>query len=266
MVLTREHGRVLQITINRPAKLNAINRAVALGLHEAVQRLESTPGLTVGVLHGAGRAFCAGNDLSVRVDDPGGRAITSRGFAGFTEIPPGKPVIAAVEGYAAGGGFEIALACDLIVAGDTAQFLLPEVRRGLTPGSGVLRLPRKLPRAIATEMMLTGAPQPAAALHHWGLVNRVVPAGQALEAALQLAGVIAANSPVSIAAVREMLDIATDVAFGDPAATAGPAGTADAVFFRRQWPVIERAVASPDAAEGVRAFLEKRAPVWPSLG
>lgn len=250
VVLTRRDGRALVITLNRPEKLNAVNGAVARGISAAMDALDEDPSLVVGVIHGAGRAFCAGNDLSAvgtGVDVP----ITERGFAGIAERPSRKPLIAAVEGYAAGGGFEIALACDMIVAGRSAKLMLPEVTRGLLAGGGgIMRLSRRAPRNLAAEALFTGDPVDAETLRAWGVVNRVTDDGGALEGALELAGRIAANSPVAVTATKRILD----------EWESWPVGEA----FARQRPLVQEVTQHPDAREGARAFLEKRAPQWPS--
>ena len=162
LVLVQTEGALIVITINRPEARNAINRAASEAIAEAVDRLDADPALAVGILTGAGGHFCAGMDLKAflrgeRVE------LEGRGLAGLAQSPPRKPLIAAVEGYALAGGFEIALACDLIVAADNAQFGIPEVRRGLIAGSGgLLRLPHKMPRQIAMEYALTGRVMSAA--------------------------------------------------------------------------------------------------------
>src|SRR5258708_23633186 len=185
-VLVRRENGILIVTINRPDQRNAVNAAVSAGIAGALDLLDSSSDLRVGVLHAAGAAFCAGMDLTAcadgeQVGDP------SRGFAGIVERPSAKPLIAAVEGWALGGGFEIVLACDMVTAGKGARFGLPEVRRGLAArGGGVFRLPRRLPRALALELIVTGAPLAAARADHFGLVHRLVDAGPARTAALAL--------------------------------------------------------------------------------
>jgi enoyl-CoA hydratase len=172
-----------------------------------------------------------------------------RGFAGMTQYASVKPLIAAVEGSALAGGFEIAVACDLIVAGADAQFGLPEVRRGLVAVAGALRqLPRRVPRGIAKELALTGRPIPAERAAQLGLVNRVVPAGGALDAALELAEVIAANAPLALSATKQVLD-EQDAWDGDE-------------FWAKQGELAGPVIISRDAREGAVAFAEKRDPVW----
>jgi len=248
LVLTDRHDGVLAITINRPAQKNAINRDVAVQLAAALDALDADPALSVGVLTGAGGTFSAGMDLKgfLTGDNP---LAGGRGFGGITEQPPAKPVIAAVEGYALAGGFELVLACDLIVASEAAKFGLPEVRRGLVAGAGgLIRLPSRIPYHVAMEIALTGEHFPAARLAEVGLVNRLVPAGQALSAALELAARVALGAPLALAASKRVIvesaDWAADEAFDRQAGIIGP-------IFR-----------SKDAIEGAAAFTEKRPPAW----
>ncbi|OLT16484.1 enoyl-CoA hydratase [Pseudonocardia sp. CNS-139] len=247
-VRTERRGRVLVITLDRPHRRNALDGAAARALSAAVDELEAAPDLAVGVLTGAGGVFCAGMDLKAFVtgDLP---EVPGRGLGGMTERLPEKPMVAAVEGWALAGGFEIALACDLIVAGAGARFGVPEVKRALVAGGGAaLRLPWRVPTAIAMELLLTGDPIDAVRAAAVGLVNRVVPDGGALGAALELAGTIAANGPLAIAATRRIavgtLDWTSDEAWDRQRAIADP------VF------------ASRDAVEGATAFAEKRPPRW----
>jgi enoyl-CoA hydratase len=247
-VLVRRENGILIVTINRPDQRNAVNGAVSAGIASALDLLDSSPGLRVGVLHGSGTAFCAGMDLKAfaagePVRDP------VRGFAGLVERPPAKPLIAAVEGWALGGGFEIVLACDLVTAGKSARFGLPEVRRGLAArGGGVFRLPRVLPRALAMEVILTGAPLDAARAAQFGLVSRLVEDGEALTAALELAAQIAANAPMSVRASKAVAIDSADWPLAEG--------------FQRQRDHLEPVFSSQDAKEGVTAFRERRDPVW----
>jgi enoyl-CoA hydratase len=247
-VLVRAENGILVITLNRPDQRNAVNGAVAAGVAKALDQLDSSPELRVGVLYGVGKGFCAGMDLKAfaageQTRDP------VRGFGGIVERPPAKPVIAAVEGFAFGGGFEIVLACDLVTAGKSAQFGLPEVRRGLAArGGGVFRLPRRLPHALAMEYIMTGAPLAAARAAEFGLVNRLVDDGQALNAALELAAQIAANAPMSVRASKQVAIESADWPLAEG--------------FQRQREYLEPVFASQDAAEGVAAFRERRDPVW----
>jgi enoyl-CoA hydratase len=194
-VRTERVGSSLLITIDRPKAKNAVNAAVAAGVTAALDELEADPGLRVGVLTGAGGTFCAGMDLKAALngetpDVPG------RGFAGLTEAHLNKPLIAAVEGYALGGGFELALGCDLIVAAEDAKFGLPEVTRGLiAAGGGVIRLPKRIPYHLAMEFLLTGEPVSGRQAAELGVVNRVTTTGEAVAGALKLAERLTANGP-----------------------------------------------------------------------
>src|SRR5574338_802145 len=202
MIEYRKEGNVAVITINRPDARNAVNTDVARGLEEAVDKMEADDEVWVGILTGAktgkGWIFCAGADLKQMSVDPGGMMTQRGGFAGFVQRERAKPVIAAVDGPALAGGTEIVLACDLVVASETAVFGIPEVKRNLVAGAGGLfRLPRKLPRNIAMELALTGRLDfPAERAAHFGLVNRLCPEGQALQAALELAEQITEAAPL----------------------------------------------------------------------
>ncbi|MES2339207.1 MAG: crotonase/enoyl-CoA hydratase family protein [Pseudomonadota bacterium] len=241
-------GAALVMTIDRPAQRNAVNRAVSLAMAASLDELDADPDLRVGIITGAGGTFCSGMDLKAFVN--GERPeLEGRGFAGVTEASPAKPLIAAVEGYALAGGCELALACDLIVAGEGAVFGLPEAARGLVAGSGgLVRLRERIPPAIALEYALTAARMDAATAHRWGLVNRLVPTGSALDAALALADEIAANAPLSVAASKAIMAAAPDWPIRER--------------WARQRPLVEAVLASDDAQEGARAFAEKRAPTW----
>ncbi len=247
-VLIEVDAGIAVLTINRPAARNAVNGAVAAGIAGAVAELDSRKDVSVLILTGAGGTFSAGMDLKgfLSGDDP---VAGGRGFGGLTEQPPDKPIIAAVEGYALAGGFELALACDLIVASEDAWFGLPEVTRGLVAGAGgLLRLQRRIPYHIAMEIALTGARVPAARLHDAGLVNRLVPAGEALAAARDLATSIAANAPLALAASKRIIVESAEW----PAAHA----------FAKQAEIAAPVFGSKDAIEGAAAFAGKRAPAW----
>lgn len=247
-VATEQIGAVLIVSIDRPQQRNAVNQAVSLAIVDALDRLESDPALRVGIITGRGGSFCAGMDLKAFV--AGERPeIEGRGFAGVTEAPPKKPLIAAVEGFALAGGCELALACDLIVAAETAWFGLPEVARGLVAGSGgLVRLPRRIPEAIALEYALTGERMDAVTAHRWGLVNRLTAEGGALHGALVLAQAIAANAPLSVAMSKRIIQEARD--------------WPQEGIWDRQRPLVEPVLASNDAREGALAFAEKRQPNW----
>lgn len=247
-------GGVGVITLNRPAALNAVNADLSAAVGAALEELDADPALRVGVVIGAGRAFCAGADLKAIA---AGRSITAPdhpewGFAGLVEHPVNKPLIAAVNGFALGGGTEIVLACDLAVLSEDAALGLPEVKRGLfAAAGGLIHLPRQIPAKVAMELALTGEPLPAADALRWGLVNRVAPAGQVLDSALELAARIAANAPLSLHTSKRMIRHA--VATGSEW---------DRDVWALQAREIESILASRDALEGATAFAEKRPPVW----
>jgi crotonobetainyl-CoA hydratase len=254
-VRTAVDGQTLVITIDRP-KANAIDVPASRALYHAFSRLRDDPGLRAGILTGAGdRFFCAGWDLkaaaageSIEADHGPG------GFAGLTEFfDIGKPVIAAVNGLAIGGGFELVLAADLVVAADHAEFALTEVRLGLVADAGgVLRLPARVPRPIALEYLLTGQRFGAAEAARWGLVNRVVPAAGLMTAAAGLAAAICGAAPLAVAAVLEIIR-----------ETEGRNVRAGFEVLRRaRLPAYRAMLDSEDAAEGARAFAERRKPVW----
>lgn len=247
-VLTENDGGIAVITINRPEARNAVNGEVARGLAAAVDEFDADRNVRVIILTGAGGTFSAGMDLKgfLAGDSP---RVEGRGFAGITERAPAKPMIAAVEGYALAGGFEIALSCDLIVASETAKFGLPEVRRGLAAAAGgLLRLPRRVPYYLAMEIVLTGEHFPADRLHRAGLVSRLVGAGQALAGARELAAQVALGAPLALAASKRVIVESADW------------HTSEA--FARQGEVLGSVFTSKDATEGATAFAEKRAPVW----
>ena len=247
-VLTEAQDGVLLITLNRPEVRNAVNLAVAEGVAAALEALDGDEALQVGIVTGAGGAFCAGMDLKAFVT--GERPfVEGRGFAGIVERPPRKPLIAAIEGFAVAGGFEIALACDLIVAARDARLGIPEVKRSLVAAGGALiRLPRRIPYHLAMELALTGDPIDAPRGYEIGVVNRLAEPGQAVAAARELAAAIARNGPLALDAskriLREAADWSEDEAWARQGEIAGP------VF------------GSEDAREGATAFAEKRPPVW----
>ena len=253
-VRTEALNGVLTITLDRP-KANAINVATSRALYAAFKQLQDDPALRVAIITGSGRFFSAGWDLGAATE---GEAIDADhgpgGFAGLTEFfSLGKPVIAAVNGLAFGGGFELALAADLIIAADHVEFALPEVKLGMIPDSGgVLRLPRRLPRAIATEMLLTGRRMSAQEAQRWGLVNQVVPTDDLMRTAHEMAAVIVQNAPLALAAVKEVLRETEGQTLPQAYQTLR---TGDLSNYRAM-------LTSEDAQEGPRAFGEKRAPRW----
>ncbi|WP_237774268.1 crotonase/enoyl-CoA hydratase family protein [Actinosynnema sp. ALI-1.44] len=243
-VRTERIGSILLITIDRPEARNAVNAAVATGLAAALDELDADKQLRAGVLTGAQGTFSAGMDLkaALKGESPD---VPGRGFGGLTEATVTKPLIAAVEGWALGGGFELALACDLIVAADDARFGLPEVKRGLiAAGGGVIRLPKRLPYHLAMELLLTGEPIDARRASEFGLVNRVTEPGEAAAVAIQLAESIAANAPLALAAVKKI------------------ARVPEAEIFELQRKEMTTLMASADVREGMTAFAERRVPQW----
>ena len=266
LVEARAQGRVLEITLNRP-RVNAINGALSRAIHGAVRRLQDDPELMVGIITAKGeRVFSAGWDFNepVAAFDASGSAFAETeeqrhgpgGFAGITRLfDLTKPLIAAINGAAIGGGFELALACDVIVAAEQAWFQLPEMQRGILPEAGGLqRLPRLVPYNVAMEMLLSGRRMEMAEAAHWGLVHKVLPPADLLPYAHDLAARIAAGAPLALQALKEAMRALDGVPLpramrmfvpGDPAL-----------------PWYDRMSRSADAAEGPRAFLEKRPPVW----
>src|SRR5215469_3693454 len=247
-VLVERRGAVQVIIINRPEARNALNGAVAAGIRDAADELDASDDLRAGVLTGAGGTFSSGMDLKAFLagDIP---SFPGRGLCGITQTPPRKPMVAAVEGWALAGGFELMLACDLVVAATTARFGVPEVTRSLVAGAGgALLLAQRVPRALALEMLLTGDPVDAARAAEIGLVNHVVDDGQALTAAIEVAQRIAANGPLALIGTKQIAsggaDWPADQRWAQMAALIAPVFT------------------SEDAREGARAFAEKRPPVW----
>lgn len=255
-VITELRDHILLITINRPEARNSIDKSVAHGIGDALESADADPTVRAVVLTGAGdQAFCAGADLKALARGesimPDGDRVPW-GFAGYVSHPIGKPTIAAVNGFALGGGTELALASDLVVAADTATFGLPEVRRGLVAAAGgAFRLPQQIPYKVAHELMLTGEPITAARAYELGLVNRVVPAGTVLDAALKLADVIAGNAPLAVQATKRIA--------GGIAAGRVERDDSDWILNKAEAVAV---MASRDAKEGALAFAEKRTPTW----
>ena len=247
-ILTEERGNVLLITLNRPEQRNSVNRALAEALAAALDHLDGTPGLSVGVLTGNGKGFSAGMDLKAFVEG-GMPNVAGRGFAGITERAARKPLIAAIEGFALAGGLEIALSCDLLVASKGARLGVPEVGVGLFAAAGaLLRLPRVLPYGVAMEMALTADPISAERAYELGLVNRLAEPGQSLTVALELAERIARNAPLGLAASKELIR--------------EQQGRTEAEFWAYQASIMGSVFSSSDAIEGATAFAEKRPPRW----
>ncbi len=251
--------RVALITLNRPDALNAVNAALSTAVGEGLEAAAADSDVRAIVVTGTGRAFCAGADLKELAH---GRSIHAEGhpewgFAGLVQHWIDKPVIAAVNGFAMGGGTEIALACDLAVAADTAKFGLPEVKRGLyAAAGGVIRLQRQIPMKRALELVLTGDGIDAGTAAEWGLINRVVPAGAELDAALELANAIAANAPLAVQVSKQMVHRTWSGASDWNVTWSG----------EDPWDANNEALGivftSNDAMEGPRAFAEKREPRW----
>lgn len=247
LMVERRDG-VLVMTLNRPEARNAMTQALAREMAGALDQLNDDPALRVGVLTGAGGHFCSGMDLKafLRGELP---RVEGRGFGALTQQPPKKPLIAAVEGYALAGGFEMVLACDLIVASREAKFGLPEVKRALAAtAGGMMRLPRRIPYHVAMQYILTGDMMPAGRAAELGLVNELTEPGAALDGALALAGKLLANGPLALVAAKRVASESHD--------------WPEAEMFDRQAEYTKEVFASEDAKEGARAFAEKRAPVW----
>jgi enoyl-CoA hydratase len=241
--------RVMVITLNRPHAKNAIDLSTATQVAAAIDELEGRDDLTVGVLTGAGGTFCAGMDLKAFVRGEGSPSIPGRGFAGITEEPPTKPLIAAVEGWALAGGCELALSADIIVASTAAKFGLPEVKRGLVAAAGgLLRLPKALSYSRAMLMALTGEPITATEAERYGLVTVLTEPGLALSTATEIAASIAANGPLAVRATKKII--------------AKQSNWTDIGAFGWQRTITEPVKASADAKEGALAFAEKRQPQW----
>ena len=246
-VLVSVADGVIEVTINRPEARNAMNKAAAEGISDAMDRLDAEAGLRCAILTGAGGTFCSGMDLKgfLRGEMP---VAKDRGFGGLTSWTPKKPVIAAVDGFAYAGGLELALGCDMIVANVGAKFGIPEAKRGLVAaGGGVVLLPRLLTRQLAMEMALTGDPITAQRAYDLGMVNRITD-GPAIEAARELARTIAENGPLAVIASKGI--VRDSWLWTDEEMMAKQSGYIGHVF------------ASEDAREGATAFAEKRKPNW----
>lgn len=244
-VRVSQRGALLTIQLDREHKRNAIDQETTQGIDAALNRLEDDPSLRVGLLTGTTNVFSAGTDLKDGTGGPTARG----GEYGIIRRTRNKPLIAAVEGVAFGGGFEIALACDLIVAARGARFALPEVQRGVVAASGALfRAIRGLPHHVAKELLLTGAELSAERAHHFGLVNQLAEDGEALEVATTLGNRLLTASPVSLAATMRAID--TQLA------------AIDALGWQATAAAVEQVTTGPDLAEGIAAFFERRTPNW----
>lgn len=253
-VVTERHGRVKLITLNRPGQMNAVNSALASGLGQALRDSDVSDDIAVSVVTGAGPAFCAGADLKAIAVGADIAAIghPEWGFAGIVRNKLAKPVIAAVNGDALGGGTEVVLACDLAVMSSGASLGLPEVTRGLyAAAGGLIRLPRHMPPKVAMRAALTGEPITAAEALRWGLVNEVADPDHVVEVAMALAAKIAGNAPVAVRATKEMVRAAQ-----------GAGSDWDEDLWRLNDRKIGEVFSSADSLEGAMAFAEKRAPRW----
>jgi enoyl-CoA hydratase/carnithine racemase len=247
-VLTERRGAVLLVTLNRPDARNAVNAALAEGVAAALDELDADDELSVGVLTGAGKGFSSGMDLKAFVAGESPYA-ADRGFAGITQRAAEKPLIAAIEGFAVAGGFEVALSCDLIVAARGARLGIPEVKRSLVAAGGaLLRLPQRIPYHLAMELALTGDPIDAERGYELGIVNRLAEPGGAVDAALELAGEIARNGPLALRASKRIVQSSSD--------------WTDSEAWEKQGEIAGPVMVSEDAREGAIAFAEKRDPIW----
>jgi enoyl-CoA hydratase len=245
-----KRDRVAIVTINRPEARNAVNADVAAGMEAALDDFEADDAIAVVILTGAGSTFCAGADLKRVAKGQGGELATKRGgFGGIVTRGFPKPLIAAVNGPALAGGFEIVLSCDLVVAADHAKFGIPEVKRGLfAAAGGLIRLPHRVPLAVATELAITGDPIDAQRALQLGLVNDVVPGDDVMSAALALAARISVNGPLAVRNTLKMVREASDLT--------------EAEAWPRNYELAIEVFASKDSIEGATAFAEKREPQW----
>lgn len=248
-ILTEARGATGIITIDRPEARNAVNREVSEGIEAALDAWEVDDAISAIVITGAGDMFSAGADLKAATTDPAGLQTERGGFGGFVMRELRKPVVAAVNGRALGGGFEIALACHMVVAADDAEFGIPEVKRGLiAAGGGLFRLAQRLPRALALELAMTGDPITAQRAFELGLVNRVVPRDQVVDAAVLLAEGVGRNGPVAVRLSRRVVEATANVS--------------DRVGFELTEEAAAELLQSEDFKEGIQAFIEKREPRW----
>ncbi|MCP3973426.1 MAG: crotonobetainyl-CoA hydratase [bacterium] len=253
-VLTRRNGAILEITIDRP-KANAIDAPTSQRLSSEFEKFRDDPELRVAILTGAGdRFFSAGWDLNAAA---AGEEFESDygagGFGGFGELPRlTKPVILAINGMAVGGGFEMTMAADLVVAADHAVFFLPETGIGIIPDVGSIRLPKMLPRQLATEILIAGRRLGAAEAERWGLVNRVVPGPELMSAARELAQSVVDVAPLAVSAILDLVERTEHLSI-EQGLTLMRSGDVD---------IYEAMLVSNDAAEGPRSFVEKRPPRW----
>jgi len=253
-IKTERRGHVLEVTLDRP-KANAIDLATSRIMGEVFSDFRDDPELRVAIITGAGeKFFCPGWDLKAAAD---GDAVDGDygkgGFGGLQELRAlNKPVIAAVNGICCGGGLELALSADIILAADHASFALPEIRSGTVADAASVKLPKRIPYHIAMEMLFTGRWIDAEEAYRWGMINHIHPGGQLLEKAREMADLLASGPPLVYAAIKEIVREAEDMKFQD----------AMNRITRSQFETVEKLYRSDDQLEGARAFAEKRDPVW----
>jgi crotonobetainyl-CoA hydratase len=253
-ILVRRNGAVLEVTIDRP-KANAIDAPTSRLMGEAFARFRDDPQLRVAILTAAGeKFFCPGWDLKAAAEGEAPDADYGvGGFGGLQELPGlNKPVIAAVNGLAFGGGFEIMISADIIVAADHATFALPEINSGTLADAATIKLPRRIPYHVAMEMLFTGRRFSAAEAKHWGIVNEIVPAAELMPRARAIAADLAAGPPLVFAAIKETVRETAHL----------PIQQAFDMVTKRRLPSVDRLYSSEDQKEGARAFAEKRKPIW----
>ncbi|MEZ5847066.1 MAG: carnitinyl-CoA dehydratase [Geminicoccaceae bacterium] len=254
-VRTETRDRILTVTLDRP-KANAINAETSREMGRVFQSFRDDPELRVAIVTGGGdRFFSAGWDLKAVAagDERPDQDYGVGGFGGLQELPDlNKPVIAALNGMTVGGGFELALACDLIIAADHVRLALPEIRAGTLADAATIRLPRRIPHHVAMDMLLTGRWMEADEAHRLGLVNEIVPAERLMQRALEIAGLLADGPPLVFAAIKETMRETAHLPFQD----------AMNRVTRKQLSTVRTLYESEDQLEGARAFAEKRDPVW----
>ena len=254
VIRTRHEDGVLEVTLDRP-KANAIDLATSRAMGETFKAFRDDPDARVAIVTGGGtKFFCAGWDLkSAAGGDPIDGDYGVGGFGGIQELPGmNKPLIAAVNGIAVGGGFELALSCDLILASNTAQFGLPEINAGTIADAASIKLPRRMPYHVAMELLLTGRFMDAEEAHRWGIVNEVLKPAELLDRAWKLARMLASGPPLVFAAIKEVVREAENLRAQDALSR----------VMKRQFPTVDRLYSSEDLDEGARAFAEKRPPIW----
>ena len=252
-IKTERRDRVLQVTLDRP-KANAIDLATSRRLGETFKAFRDDPELQVAIVTGSGKFFCAGWDLKAAAEgDPVDGDYGVGGFGGIQELPGlNKPLIAAVNGMAVGGGFELALSCDLILAATDAAFALPEIHAGTLADAATIKLPKRMPYHVAMDLLLTGRWMDPEEAHRWGVVNEVLAPSALLDRAWQLARKLASGPPLVFAAIKEVVRETENLRTQDALSRVG----------KRQFPTVDRLYDSEDQLEGAQAFAEKREPNW----